>query len=118
MNVSAGLYGSGGSNTGKRGHARHANNAPTISLPPVHVPPVLANIVPTIPSLSANLSSAVQDDDAASTISSEGGRADEGDEGEETETAPEGEGDEDGITRCICDFVHDDGYMICCDVCS
>lgn len=25
---------------------------------------------------------------------------------------------EDSITRCICDFQHDDGYMICCDKCS
>merc|ERR1712142_393469 len=23
-----------------------------------------------------------------------------------------------GITRCICNFDHDDGYMICCDNCS
>ena len=39
------------------------------------------------------------------------------DEGEETETAPEAEGEDDSITRCICDFLHDDGYMICCDKC-
>uniref|UniRef100_A0A0C9RDS7 Mll5 protein n=1 Tax=Fopius arisanus TaxID=64838 RepID=A0A0C9RDS7_9HYME len=56
-------------------------------------------------------------DDAASAISSEPGREVEP-EGEETETAPEGEGDEeDSITRCICEFEHDDGYMICCDRC-
>ena len=24
---------------------------------------------------------------------------------------------EDGVTRCICDYQHDDGYMICCDQC-
>ena len=30
--------------------------------------------------------------------------------GEETETAPEGEPEDDSITRCICDFLHDDGY--------
>lgn len=24
---------------------------------------------------------------------------------------------EDSITRCICGFLHDDGYMICCDKC-
>lgn len=24
---------------------------------------------------------------------------------------------DDSITRCICDFLHDDGYMICCDKC-
>lgn len=40
------------------------------------------------------------------------------DPGEETETAPEGEGEDDSITRCICDLTHDDGYMICCDKCS
>ncbi|KYM94912.1 Histone-lysine N-methyltransferase MLL5 [Cyphomyrmex costatus] len=57
------------------------------------------------------------EDDAVSAISSEGGREAEP-EGEETETAPEGEGDdEDSVTRCICDFEHDDGYMICCDRC-
>lgn len=37
--------------------------------------------------------------------------------GEETETAPEAEGEDDSITRCICDFLHDDGYMISCDKC-
>lgn len=45
-----------------------------------------------------------------------------GPSGEETETAPEGEGDEmeqdDSITRCVCDFTHDDGYMIQCDRCQ
>lgn len=41
------------------------------------------------------------EDDAASAISSEPGREAEP-EGEETETAPEGEGDdEDSVTRCI-----------------
>ena len=39
------------------------------------------------------------------------------DDGEETETAPEADGEDDSITRCICDFLHDDGYMICCDKC-
>lgn len=38
--------------------------------------------------------------------------------GEETDTAPENEGYEDSVTRCICDLTHDDGYMICCDKCS
>jgi hypothetical protein len=43
----------------------------------------------------------------------------EPDGGEETETAPEAEddGQDDSITRCICDFLHDDGYMIQCDSC-
>ncbi|KAK4020878.1 inactive histone-lysine N-methyltransferase 2E isoform X2 [Daphnia magna] len=60
-------------------------------------------------------------------------------EGEETETANECEDEEDeqddvdlgllgggrdltnvdeSVTRCICKFGHDDGYMICCDRCS
>ena len=26
--------------------------------------------------------------------------------------------DMEEITRCICDFLHDDGYMISCDKCS
>lgn len=37
---------------------------------------------------------------------------------EDTDTAPEGEGYDDAVTRCICDLTHDDGYMICCDKCS
>ena len=41
------------------------------------------------------------------------------DGGEETETAPEADDDnqDDSVTRCICEFQHDDGYMICCDKC-
>ncbi|XP_014489459.1 PREDICTED: uncharacterized protein LOC106752340 isoform X3 [Dinoponera quadriceps] len=63
------------------------------------------------------VSSVNVEDDVASIISSEAGREAEL-EGEETETANEGEGDdEDSVTRCICDFEHDDGYMICCDRC-
>ena len=46
--------------------------------------------------------------------------ADTEDGGEETETAPEAddEGQDDSVTRCICDYLHDDGYMIQCDKCS
>ncbi|XP_050342542.1 uncharacterized protein LOC126768464 isoform X2 [Nymphalis io] len=58
-----------------------------------------------------------QDDDTASIISSvEGERRPPAEGGSDTETAPEGE--EEGKTRCICDFTHDDGYMICCDRCG
>ena len=55
-------------------------------------------------------------------------------DGEETDTAVEdgdeedeifnkrrgrmSDGEDDSITRCICDYLHDDGYMICCDKCS
>lgn len=59
------------------------------------------------------------DDDANSVISSgcnSPSHNNDNDLGEETETAAEGE--DDSITRCICDLVHDDGYMICCDKCS
>lgn len=56
------------------------------------------------------------DDDAASVISSIDGDRKPPLGGSDTETAPEGE--EEGKTRCICDFTHDDGYMICCDRCG
>ncbi|XP_049865673.1 uncharacterized protein LOC126366573 isoform X2 [Pectinophora gossypiella] len=59
----------------------------------------------------------IPDDDAASVISSlDGDRRQAARGGSDTETAPEGE--EEGKTRCICDFTHDDGYMICCDRCG
>ena len=53
-------------------------------------------------------------------VSASDSRDVEPDGGEETETAPEAddEGQEDSVTRCICDFLHDDGYMIQCDKCS
>ncbi|KAL5515516.1 hypothetical protein EMCRGX_G000692 [Ephydatia muelleri] len=38
-----------------------------------------------------------------------------------TQTSMEGEDEEDYgdyVTRCVCGFKHDDGYMICCDGCS
>ncbi|XP_059488257.1 inactive histone-lysine N-methyltransferase 2E [Neocloeon triangulifer] len=67
-------------------------------------------------SLSSMLMS--QDDNSRGSMISSGDEGnDRGLEGEETETAAEGEGDEDSVTRCICDFEHDDGYMICCDKC-
>jgi hypothetical protein len=28
-----------------------------------------------------------------------------------------GGGSDEGITKCICDYLHDDGFMICCDKC-
>jgi len=54
----------------------------------------------------------VDDDLSRMSVSSNDERG-----GEETETAPEAEGEDDSVTRCICDFLHDDGYMICCDKC-
>lgn len=57
-----------------------------------------------------------RDDGANSTSCTESHGSN--DPGEETETALEGEGDEDSETRCICELTHDDGYMICCDSCS
>lgn len=67
-----------------------------------------------------SLSASHLDDDNCSVISSDSrsGRVGENDLGEETETAPEGDGEDDSVTRCICDLTHDDGYMICCDKCS
>uniref|UniRef100_A0A1Y1NA62 SET domain-containing protein n=1 Tax=Photinus pyralis TaxID=7054 RepID=A0A1Y1NA62_PHOPY len=65
----------------------------------------------------------VQDDDAASDISCGSDRKIET-EGEETDTAPEAEAVNnedhygDYVTRCICGFLHDDGYMIECDKCK
>lgn len=46
------------------------------------------------------MSSTNAEDDAASVISSEAGREAKP-EDEETETAAEGEGDDDSVTRCI-----------------
>ncbi|XP_058836437.1 uncharacterized protein LOC131693011 [Topomyia yanbarensis] len=73
----------------------------------------------SVAAVAASAASA-QDDDANSVIST-GSRnlnSMDIDLGEETETAPEGEGEDDSVTRCICDLTHDDGYMICCDKCS
>lgn len=65
-----------------------------------------------------------QDDDAASDISDLSERKHDT-EGEETDTAPEAEavGNNDDmfgdyVTRCICGFLHDDGYMVECDHCK
>lgn len=61
----------------------------------------------------------VADDDAHSAISGSSRLASADiDPGEETETAPEAEAEDDSVTRCICELTHDDGYMICCDKCS
>merc|ERR1712141_955182 len=57
----------------------------------------------------------VEDDNSHQSTNSSTDEQDGG--GEETETAPEAEPEDDSITRCICDFLHDDGYMICCDKC-
>ncbi|XP_052873469.1 uncharacterized protein LOC128278780 [Anopheles cruzii] len=58
------------------------------------------------------------DDDAQSVVSNGSRTGLDNDLGEETDTAPECEGEDDSVTRCICDLTHDDGYMICCDKCS
>lgn len=78
-----------------------------------------------IPSNSNSLIN-LQDDDAGSEISDCSDRKHDT-EGEETDTAPEAEAvtnDEafdhygDYVTRCICGFLHDDGYMVECDRCK
>ncbi|XP_054732876.1 platelet binding protein GspB [Anastrepha obliqua] len=86
----------------------------------------LGNVLPTLPSSGQStytlhgqqIPRVQQDDDAHSAISN-GSRVATGDidPGEETETAPEAEAEDDSVTRCICDLTHDDGYMICCDKC-
>lgn len=40
--------------------------------------------------------------------------------GSETVETEEVQGGEysDSVTRCICNYTHDDGYMICCDQCQ
>ncbi|CAK1553453.1 unnamed protein product [Leptosia nina] len=71
----------------------------------------------TLPLNTMTYKPQTQEEDAASVISSiEGERRPPEQGGSDTETAPEGE--EEGKTRCICDFTHDDGYMICCDRCG
>lgn len=94
--------------------------------------------IPLLSSAATNLSSALMpnsnnnnntvlapDDDNASDISCGSDHKDS--EGEETDTAPEAEAvcneDQndrygDTVTRCICGFIHDDGYMIECDKCK
>ncbi|KAK7067416.1 hypothetical protein SK128_020384, partial [Halocaridina rubra] len=94
---------------------------PKVSMfPSPHIPPLPVELHQTSASaptsLSTNMGAETDDDSRLSDRSSSVGPS-----GEETETAPEGEGDEqptdDSITRCICDFSHDDGYMIQCDRC-
>lgn len=73
---------------------------------------------PIIPEAARVVNSRIQ---AAERVAEESDLSSDGEappgnteDGEETETAPE---DEDSVTRCICEFQHDDGYMICCDKC-
>lgn len=97
--------------------------------PSPHIPPLPLDLhhspssavashpsLPPPPPLSSTIGPETDDDSRLSDRSSSVGPS-----GEETETAPEGEGDEqpvdDSITRCICEFSHDDGYMIQCDRC-
>lgn len=79
---------------------------------------------PLLP-INNNNNITMQDDDNASDISCVSEHKDS--EGEETDTAPEAEAvcndDQndrygDTVTRCICGFIHDDGYMIECDKCK
>jgi adenosine/AMP kinase len=79
----------------------------------------------TLSAVASNSNSVIglQDEDAASDIS-DGSDRKQDTEGEETDTAPEAEAvnneDQFGdyVTRCICGFIHDDGYMIECDRCK
>ncbi|KAK9877038.1 hypothetical protein WA026_016065 [Henosepilachna vigintioctopunctata] len=84
-----------------------------------------SNLSSIIPSNSTSLVN-MQEDDAASDISDCSDRKHDT-EGEETDTAPEAEAvanEEsydhygDYVTRCICGYLHDDGYMVECDQCK
>lgn len=89
--------------------------------PSPHIPPPPVELLqsPTTVAVAAPPSSTGAETDDDSRLSDRSSSV--GPSGEETETAPEGEGDEqpvdDSITRCVCDFAHDDGYMIQCDRC-
>ncbi|CAL4133750.1 unnamed protein product [Meganyctiphanes norvegica] len=91
----------------------------TSIFPSPHIPPPpveLHQLSPNSgPGLSTTTTTTKSDNDSRLSDRS----SSVGPSGEETETAPEGEGDEqdDSITRCVCDFTHDDGYMIQCDRC-
>ncbi|CAH1976738.1 unnamed protein product [Acanthoscelides obtectus] len=75
--------------------------------------------------LSTKNPTEIDDDDAGSDIS-DGSDRKHDTEGEETDTAPEAEavnndnfdGYGDYVTRCICGYLHDDGYMVECDRCK
>ncbi|XP_061709661.1 uncharacterized protein LOC133519635 isoform X2 [Cydia pomonella] len=91
-----------------------------MSTAPYEPPAPLVVPIPAAPALPLSTLSykppPIQDDDTASVISSIDGDRRPAAGGSDTETAPEGE--EEGKTRCICEFTHDDGYMICCDRCG
>ncbi|XP_037778137.1 uncharacterized protein LOC119574930 isoform X4 [Penaeus monodon] len=93
----------------------------TSMFPSPHIPPPPVELLqsPTTVAVAAPPSSTGAETDDDSRLSDRSSSV--GPSGEETETAPEGEGDEqpvdDSITRCVCDFAHDDGYMIQCDRC-
>lgn len=86
----------------------------------------ITNLPNTLLPNNSNIPVNNQEDDAASDISCSSDRKIDT-EGEETDTAPEAEAvaNEDPadrygdyVTRCICGFLHDDGYMIECDKCK
>ncbi|XP_063614193.1 titin-like isoform X3 [Penaeus indicus] len=93
----------------------------TSMFPSPHIPPPPVELLhsPTTVAVAPPPSSTGAETDDDSRLSDRSSSV--GPSGEETETAPEGEGDEqpvdDSITRCVCDFAHDDGYMIQCDRC-
>ncbi|KAB7498660.1 Histone-lysine N-methyltransferase 2E [Armadillidium nasatum] len=97
-------------------HRQQFMPQPKVNLFPSSSIPIPSNVCDTITSQTGG----GQDTDEESRLSDRSSSV--GPSGEETETAPEGEGEEqiqadDSITRCICNFTHDDGYMIQCDRC-
>ncbi|CAG9760849.1 unnamed protein product [Ceutorhynchus assimilis] len=97
---------------------------PTSALPTASISTVTTSH-PTI-SFPEDVSQSNDDDNFSDVSDMSDGKRDteDGEEGEETDTAPESEdvkNDEhygDYVTRCICRFVHDDGYMVECDKCK
>lgn len=89
-----------------------------VSAAAYELPPAAPPSAPHAPAALAYkpVPSPARDDDTASVASSLDGDRPPPQGGSDTETAPEGE--DEGETRCVCDFTHDDGYMICCDRCG
>ncbi|XP_057663470.1 uncharacterized protein LOC130898292 isoform X1 [Diorhabda carinulata] len=111
--ISSPLYSPGSSKRRLPSSSTVTSPPPTASMSNIPMASVTNSLMP------------IRDDDAGSDISDESERKNDT-EGEETDTAPEAEavtnenfeGYGDYVTRCICGFIHDDGYMVECDKCK
>lgn len=97
------------------------------------VPPISHPLIPPITHplpLGSRLSAKKESNHARHSESSCDDEREPDPQGEETETAPENGEEEDdqpsppqeptvddSVTRCICGFLHDDGFMVQCDKC-